>query len=64
MYSEIPEKGDWDGRGFVMRIGCACDQVLKDEADGGCAGRWRTAFLPYNEAVESWNKAQSLKRFQ
>lgn len=48
MYAEIPAKGDWFGRGFVMRIGCPCDDDSEKDDD-------RTDFLPYAEAVAAWN---------
>lgn len=48
MYSELPAKGDWYERGFVVRIGCLCDDDSEKDDD-------RTAFLPYAEAVAAWN---------
>lgn len=53
LYAEIPVMGDWFYRGFVMRIGCLCEQQPwpsrgdKDEA--------RTEFEPYQTAIDQWN---------
>ena len=49
LYSEIPVKGDWFGRGFVMRIGCLCKE--SEEYDD----KWRTEFEKFPRAVEFWN---------
>jgi hypothetical protein len=59
MYAELPVEGGWPdfpaGPGFVMRIGCLCDQSIglpyKDDA--------RTQFAPYAKAIEEWNRMQA-----
>lgn len=54
LYAELPVKGDWFGRGFVMRIGCVCSMSCatgdKDDA--------RTDFERYAEAIAAWNDMQ------
>ena len=54
MYAELPEQGDWNGRGFVMRIGCTCDPAREADPDG-----YRTEFETYSEAIAFWNAMQS-----
>lgn len=53
LYAEIPLCGDWDGRGFVMRIGCLCPPSLTD-MDAN-----RTEFEAYSVAVRMWNHMQA-----
>jgi hypothetical protein len=55
MYAEIPIRGDWHGRGFVMRIGCFCDGAMKIPDKG-----WRTEFERYDVAIKDWNELQHL----
>jgi hypothetical protein len=55
MYAEIPVRGDWYCRGFVIRIGCVCDGAMKIPDKG-----WRTEFETYAEAIRSWNEMQRL----
>ena len=55
MYAEIPCRGDWDGRGFVMRIGCVCDLCMQE--DGGRDAR--TEFETYSMAIAYWNIMQA-----
>jgi len=49
---EGPISGDWKTGDFVVRIGCLCDESYEEE-DGW---KYRTEFLPFNEAVECWNE--------
>lgn len=58
MYVEIPDDGDWFGRGEVWRIGCICDSSMEREEDDT-----RTSFRPPIEVVREWNWMQGCEGY-
>lgn len=58
IYAEIPVSGDWDGRNFVMRIGCTCDKCMAPELEKDDTRI--VGFELIDEAVSQWNLDQRL----
>ena len=57
IYAEIPVSGDWDGRNFVMRIGCTCEKCMADDLE-----KDETRIIDFellDEAIKQWNQLQS-----
>ena len=56
IYAEMPVRGDWEGRGFVMRVGCLCDACMSDDLEKDDT---RTEFETFAMAVAYWNVKQA-----